>query len=413
MKIIIIGAGPGGYETAVEAAKRGIEVTLITDNALGGICLNEGCIPTKTFVRYAEENKTLPVSCLAELQNRKHEVISQLQMGIGMLLKNKLITLIEGHAVFKNDDTICVNGAKYTADKIIIATGSLSATLPIKGVERCISSKDVLELQEVPKSLCVIGGGVIGLEFANIFSLLGSEVTVLEYCKQILPRFDTDICKRVKQHLIKRGIRIETGYQVEDINNIEAEKVLLAVGRHPNIEGLGLENTTIEHSKRGIVVDDNMQTSNKNVYAIGDANARMMLAHVATFQGRRVLNHIEGKEDKIRFDVVPSAVFITPELATVGKTEEECKDEGINYKAYKSFFRANGKAVSMQETEGYFKLLADADSGMILGAHMFGVHSSDIIHEVVVLMNMYATVADLRNIIHAHPTLSEVVQSCV
>lgn len=411
MRIIIIGAGPGGYETAIDAAKRGMEVTLITDGELGGTCLNEGCIPTKTFVHYAESCK--PLTLLNELQERKREVICQLQTGIESLLRNKLITLVKGHARFVSNDTVVVDDTQYTADNIIIATGSESTILPIKGSERCLTSKEMLELTEIPKSLCVIGGGVIGLEFANIFNKLGSEVSVLEYCPQILPHFDTDLCKRVKQHLTRQGINIQVGYKVEDIDAIEADMVLMSVGRHPNVEGLGLENTSIEYSKRGIAVDGNMQTSVSGIYAIGDVNARMMLAHVATFQGRRALNHIEGKTDKIRFDIVPSAVFITPEVATVGLTEEDCKEQSIKVKTHKSFFRANGKAVSMGETDGYFKLLSDEESGRILGAHMFGAHSSDIIHEITALMNMNATIDDLHDMIHAHPTLAEVVQNCI
>ena len=417
-RIIIIGAGPGGYETAIEAAKQGIEVTLITDGPLGGTCLNEGCIPTKTLVNYA--------SCLslAEIQQKKQEVVNTLQSGIASLLKNKLITLVNGHVRFVNDNEIevetCEDQSRLSFDisssAVIIATGSISASLPIPGADKCITSREILELTEVPKSLCVIGGGVIGLEFASIFNRLGSKVTALEYAKQILPRFDTDLCKRLKQNLTKQGIEIKTDYKVEDINNIDDEVVLMAVGRRPNIENLGLENTSISFTKRGIEVDDNMQTSVKNIYAIGDVNARMMLAHVATFQGKRALNHITGKTDNIRFNIVPSAVFTVPELATVGMTEEQCKEQNIPYKTYKSFFRANGKAVSMGETEGYCKILAQVSEigeDRILGAHIFGAHSSDIIHEITVLMNLNGTLNDLKDIIHAHPTLSEVILSAI
>lgn len=408
MRIIIIGAGPGGYETAVEAVRQGLEVTLITEGPFGGTCLNEGCIPTKTFV----SSQTL-----AEAQSKRLEVITQLQNGIASLLKG--VDVIQGHAKFLSNDELQItdpegniSSLSVSGSKLIIATGSVSASLPIPGAEKCITSKEMLELTEVPESLCVIGGGVIGLEFASIFNKFGSKVTVLEYCKQVLPRFDTDLCKRLKQSLSKQGIEIKTGYQVEDINTIEAEKVLMAVGRRPNIDNLGLENTSIAYTKRGIEVDDNMLTSLPDVYAIGDVNARMMLAHVATFQGKRALNHILGKSDRIRFDIVPSAVFTTPEVATVGLTEEDCKAKEFDYKAYKSFYRANGKAVSMGETDGYCKILV-ADSGLILGAHIFGAHSSDIIHEIAALMNMNATIDDLRNIIHAHPTLSEVIQLAV
>ena len=410
MKLIIIGAGPGGYETALEAVKLGMEVTLITDGPLGGTCLNEGCIPTKTFV----SSQTL-----CEAQSRRTAVITQLQTGIAALLKK--VNVVEGHARFVSNNRIKIlpTGEEIGGAPIIIATGSKSASLPIPGAERCITSKEMLELTRVPESLCVIGGGVIGLEFASIFNRFGSKVTVLEYCKQILPRFDTDLCKRLKQSLTKLGIDINVGYQVEDINAIDAEKILMAVGRRPNTDNLGLENTTIEHSRKGIAVDDNMQTSVPGVYAIGDVNGRMMLAHVATFQGKRALNHILGLTDRIRFDIVPSVVFTTPEVATVGLTEEDCKANGIEYKACKSFYRANGKAVAMGETDGYCKIIvevhpsASSGTGKILGAHIMGAHSSDIIHEIAALMNLNATIDDLRNIIHAHPTLAEVIQQAI
>lgn len=418
-KLIIIGAGPGGYETAIEAARRDIEVTLITDGELGGTCLNEGCIPTKTFVNS---------STLDEAQQRKHIVLEQLRAGIAMLMKHKNITLINGHASFLDNHTITVGNQQFTADNIIIATGSQSAMLPIPNADKCVTSREILNLSELPQSLCIIGGGVIGLEFASIFNSFGTQVTVLEYCKQILPPFDTDLAKRLKQILSKSGINIITSAQVTGIQpeangfqvgyllndkpaQTHAQLCLMAVGRRPTVDALGLDNTTISHTPKGIIVDDNMQTSVPGVYAIGDVNAKMMLAHVATFQGKRALNHILGTTDKIRFDIVPSAVFTTPEVAMVGMTEEACKAQEINYKTYKSFFRANGKAVSMNESEGYCKLLVSNDTQRILGCHIIGSHSSDMIHEMAALMNMNATLTDLQSIIHAHPTLSEVILS--
>ncbi|MDO4803024.1 MAG: NAD(P)/FAD-dependent oxidoreductase [Prevotellaceae bacterium] len=432
-KLIIIGAGPGGYETAIEAAKRDIQVTLITDDELGGTCLNEGCIPTKTFVNS---------SSLDEAQQRKHTVIDQLKAGIAMLMKHKNITLVNGHASFLDNHTITVGDQQLTADNIIIATGSQSAMLPIPNADKCITSKEILNLSELPQSLCIIGGGVIGLEFASIFNSFGTQVTVLEYCKQILPPFDTDLAKRLKQILSKSGINIVTSAQVTGVQPIssqcqsqcqsqqlavsgmqvdyllndkpaqtQTQLCLMAVGRRPAVDSLGLENTTIKYSPKGIVVNDNMQTSVPGVYAIGDVNAKMMLAHVAIFQGKRALNHILGVTDRIRFNIVPSAVFTTPEVAMVGMTEEACKAQDINYKTYKSFFRANGKAVSMNESEGYCKLIVSNDTQHILGCHIIGAHSSDMIHEIAALMNMDATLTNLQNIIHAHPTLSEVILS--
>lgn len=420
MRILIIGAGPGGYETAAEAAKRGFEVTLVTEGPFGGTCLNEGCIPTKTLVHCE--------GTLAEAQARKAEVVAQLRAGVASLLSNKLITVVQGHAAFKDAKTVVVDGNEYTADKFIIATGSVPAVLPVPGADRpfVLDSTGILALEEVPARLCVIGGGVIGLEFASIFRKFGAEVTVVEYAKEVLPNFDSDLAKRLRLALKARGIAVETGACVTEIGDgfvryekkgetvdVPCDKVLMAVGRRPRVDDLGLEAAGVAYSRRGIAVDDNMLTNVPDIYAIGDVNARLMLAHVATFQGRRALNHIQGLPDKIRFDLVPGAVFTVPEAASVGLSEDAAKERGIAVKCLKSFYRANGKAVSMGETEGYCKWVTDAESGKILGCHLLGAHSSDLVHEATVLLNFGASVDDLKNIIHAHPTLSEVLESAV
>lgn len=441
MRIIIIGAGPGGYETAVEAAKRGIEVTLISDGPIGGTCLNEGCIPTKTFCHYAgliEEMRkaealgiaAAPAFDYSKVLERKAAVVEQLQAGIAQLMKNKLITLVEGHASLKDAHTVIVNGEEIAGDKIIIAVGSVSASLPIPGadLEGVITSREILNLPEVPRRLAVIGGGVIGLEFASIFKSFGSDVTVLEYAPTILPRFDTDLAKRLKLALGKRGIKIETAAQVTGISqvegglsvafttkageaSVEADVVLMAVGRRANLDSLNLADIGIEFTRRGITVDQNMQTSVPGVYAIGDVLGQMMLAHAATFQGLRALNHICGVSDSIDFSVIPAAVFTMPEAACVGMTEDEAKAAGVAVKCLKSQFRANGKAVSMDDTEGFCKIVVREEDGALLGCHLFGPHSADIIQEIAALLTKHATLADLQSIIHAHPTLGEVVQS--
>ena len=427
MRLLIIGGGPGGYETAVEAAKRGLEVTLISEGPLGGTCLNEGCIPTKTFCHYAElieQNLKAGLDCKPSFEaaaERKQAVVEQLRSGIDILLKN--VQVVCGKAEFKDSKTILCNGTEYTADKIIIATGSVSASLPIPGAERCLTSREILELTEVPQSLCVIGGGVIGLELASIFRSFGSEVTVLEYCPNILPRFDVDLAKRLKQSLSKRGINIEVQAQVTAIDgsrvtyvkkekeySVQACKVLMAVGRRPNTEGLNLEAAGIDYTRKGITVNDCLETSVPGIFAVGDVTGGIMLAHAATFQGLHALNHICGREDGIRFDLIPAAVFTMPEVATVGLTEEQCKERGLQVRCLKSFYRANGKAVSMDEPEGYCKLIAGMD-GTVLGAHVMGAHASDLIHEVVTLMNFGGTIEKMKSVIHAHPTLSEILQS--
>ena len=429
MRLLIIGAGPGGYETAVEAVKRGMEVTLITEGPLGGTCLNEGCIPTKTFCHYAElieQNLKAGLDCkptFAAAAERKQAVIEQLRSGIDMLLKG--VEVVQGRAQFKDSKTVTCNGVDYTADKIIIATGSVSASLPVPGAENCITSKEILEFNEVPESLCVIGGGVIGLEFASIFRSFGSEVTVLEFCPNILPRFDSDLAKRLKQSLSKRGINIEVQAQVTRIDGdtvtyikkekectVQAEKVLMAVGRRPNTDGLNLEAAGIDYTRKGITVNDRFETSVPGIYAVGDVTGGIMLAHAATYQGLHALNCICGQEDSIRFDVVPAAVFTMPEVAMVGLTEEQCKEQQLEFRCLKSFYRANGKAVSMDETDGYCKVIVGAD-GAILGAHIMGAHASDLIHEITTAINLGASLDQLQSVIHAHPTLSEVLQSAL
>lgn len=429
MRLLIIGAGPGGYETAVEASKRGLEVTLITDGPLGGTCLNEGCIPTKTFCHYAElieQNRKAGLEVMpafSAVAQRKQAVVEQLQGGIGTLLRN--VEVIRGKACFKDSRTVLCNGQEYTADRIIIATGSTSALLPVPGAGTALTSKEILDLTEVPASLCVIGGGVIGLEFASVMRSFGSEVTVLEFCPGILPRFDADLAKRLKQSLVRRGINIELQAQVTGIDGgtvtylkkgqeftVQADKVLMAVGRRPNTDGLDLEAAGIGYTRRGITVNENFETSVPGVYAVGDVTGGIMLAHAATYQGLHALNHICGQTDRIRFDLVPAAVFTMPEVASVGLTEEQCREQGLTVRCMKSFYRANGKAVSMDETDGYCKIIV-SDDGTLLGAHIMGAHASDLIHELTAVMNAGGGLEMMQSVIHAHPTLSEVLQAAI
>lgn len=421
--LLIIGAGPGGYETAVEAAKRGMKVTIINDGPLGGVCLNEGCIPTKTFCHFAGKEDFAVVAA------KKEAVVNQLRNGVAYLLKKPNITVIEGKASFKDANTVVANGKEYQAKDMIIATGSKPAKLPIPGADLpfVLDSTVVLNLKELPESICVIGGGVIGLEMASYLHRFGVEVTVLEYAPQVLPNFDDEIAKRLKQLLTRQGIKIETDARVTAIdeegfvtyqkggkeNEVVCDQVLMAVGRIPSTEGLNLEAAGIETTKKGIVTDDNMQTNVSHIYAIGDVNGKMMLAHVATFQGYRVLNHIQGKKDKIRFNLVPSAVFTVPECATVGLTEAQCDDEELDYKVCKVPFGAVGKAVAMGETDGFCKLIVDNEQRTIIGCHIMGSHASDLIQEVVTLMNLDVPIDDAADMIHAHPTLSEIIQIAI
>lgn len=442
MKLLIIGAGPGGYETALAAAKRGVEVVLVEAGPVGGTCLNEGCIPTKSFCKNAQlleqlrEAEAFGVSDLAynfdfkAVTARKNAVVEQLRGGVESLLSHKLITLVRGRASFKDPHTVVVGDEEYYADYIIIATGSVSALLPVPGadLEGILTSKEILDIEELPKKLCVIGGGVIGLEFASIFNSFSCEVTVLEYCKEILPRFDTDLAKRLKQCLGKKGIDINTQSQVLSISkegdqykvtflrkgkeeSVVADKVLMAVGRKANVDSLNLSEAGVEFGPRGVVVNEVMQTSQPHIYAVGDINGKMMLAHAAIFQGLVALDHMMGVDNDIDLSVMPAAVFTSPEAASVGKTEDECKEAGIKVKCLKSFFRANGKAVTMGETEGFCKVIVEEETGLLLGCHLFGPHSSDIVQEACALISRKSTLKQLQDIIHTHPTLTEVIQS--
>lgn len=431
--IIIIGAGPGGYETAVSAARRGLNVALIERGELGGTCLNRGCIPTKSLCRSAEVAVTVRNATdygikipngIVEVDypavaNRKNEVVRQLREGVAELLKN--VDVISGEASFISPSEVVVGGVVYSAPRIIIATGSAPSRLPIPGAELAMTSDDFLSLTELPSSVIVVGGGVIGMEFASILNAFGVAVTVVEYCKEILPPFDVEVAKRLRMSLKRRGIEIVTGACVTSIEDrykvncnvkgkdkiLEADAVLMAVGRKPVLPP-GLETLGVLVSRGAIVVNDKMEVQwaspepeGIKLYAIGDVNGRCMLAHAATAQGEVVLG------EKRDLGVVPSAVFTMPECAMVGLTEEQCIAKGLDIRVGKSTFRANGKAMSMGETDGMVKVISDARSGLLLGCHICGPHAADLIQEVATIMTAGLPATAISDAIHAHPTLGE------
>ena len=427
--IIIIGSGPGGYRTAGYALQQGKQVVIIEKAEAGGTCLNSGCIPTKCLAHDAEAN----ASDFPAAAERKRNVMNQLRQGIEQLLSAPGITLVRGEATFKDARTVTVDGIDYEADDIIIATGSSSKMPPVEGIDnpRVITSTEALNFQTLPAEIVIIGAGVIGMEFASILSRFGAKVSVIEYLKECLPVIDKDIAKRVRKQIEKlQGVTFYMDSAVKAINDNEvvfvsnkngketrlecpACPVLIATGRKPNIEGLNLEAAGVEYSPKGITVNDNMLTSVPHIYAIGDVTGRQMLAHVATFMGFRAVNAIVGKADRIRFDIMPSAIFTYPEAAAVGLTEDQCKQQGIECRALKGYYRANGKALAIDEPEGMVKLVAGAD-GRILGCTSYGAHSADIVQEVTAYMNCNATVADIAYSVHIHPTLSEILQdACV
>ena len=427
--IIIIGSGPGGYRTASYALQQGKQVVIIEKAEAGGTCLNSGCIPTKCLAHDAEAN----ASDFPAAAERKRNVMNQLRQGIEQLLSAPGITLVRGEATFKDARTVTVDGIDYEADDIIIATGSSSKMPPVEGIDnpRVITSTEALNFQTLPAEIVIIGAGVIGMEFASILSRFGAKISVIEYLKECLPVIDKDIAKRVRKQIEKlQGVTFYMDSAVKAINDNEVVfvsnkngketrlecpgcPVLIATGRKPNIEGLNLEAAGVEYSPKGITVNDNMLTSVPHIYAIGDVTGRQMLAHAATFMGFRAVNAIVGKADKIRFDIMPSAIFTYPEAAAVGLTEDQCKQQGIECRALKGYYRANGKALAIDEPEGMVKLVAGAD-GKILGCTSYGAHSADIVQEVTAYMNCNATVADIAYSVHIHPTLSEILQdACV
>ncbi len=465
--LIIIGAGPGGYETAMRAAKAGLQVVVIEKEHLGGTCLNAGCIPTKCLCHSAESLTPAPPQGRGEFSSkyleeaiaRKNEVVEKLKAGVAQLMKTPGITLVEGEARFLDSHTVTVkkmdNGQliidnEYTAANIIIATGSKTKFLPIPGAhaEGVVTSTEMLNLTTLPQRLAIIGGGVIGLEFASIFQALGSQVTVIEFCKEVLPNFDRDLAKRLRTSLKKRGIEFHTGAAAKEIGplptspcrggedtilsqqggnsggllvdfeekgkvqSVEADLVLMAVGRVANLDSLNLADVGIETTPRGIVVDEHMQTNVPGIYAIGDVNGLMQLAHAASAQGKVALTSILNEKLKMKNEklIVPSAVFTVPEAAMVGQTEEQLEEAGIEYEVHKAFYRANGKALAMEADDGLVKILTDKD-GKILGCHILGAHASDLIHEVTLAMQLGATIHDIADTIHAHPSLSEILMA--
>ncbi len=407
--LIIIGAGPGGYRAAEYAAKNGLKVVVFEGSEVGGTCLNVGCIPTKTYVHS---------STFAEARSRQAMVVPQLRAGVEGILSHPNITLVRERGQFADAHT--VNG--YTADNIIIATGSETKWLPIKGSDdpRVVDSTGLLSLDTLPQRLCIIGAGVIGMEFASVFHRFGSEVTVIEYLKECLPALDADIAKRLRKLLEKRGITFKMKTAVENVADIDADAILMATGRKPRTEGLNLDALGITLTPQGAIpVDPETFVLNSlspclpdspRIYAIGDVNGRQMLAHAAEMQAVRAVNQILGKTDGICFDIMPAAIFTEPEAACVGPTEDQLKEKGIGYVCKKAFWRANGKALAMGETEGMLKLFASQE-GVILGCHAYGAHAADIIQEVSVLMCKDTTINELADMVHIHPTLSEILKN--
>jgi dihydrolipoamide dehydrogenase len=436
-KVVILGGGPGGYVAAIRLRQLGFETTLIEKNRVGGVCLNVGCIPTKALYKSAEilnhashldsfgldfEGTVKPNA--DKIRARKNQVVDTLVSGVEKLLSSAGVEVIYGEGRLTSTNTLMVNDTVVEFDKLIIATGSSSFIPPIKGVENegVVTSTELLDFESIPEELVVVGGGVIGMEFAGIFASFGSKVTVLEAMPSILPGVDGEIVKRLKPILKKKGIEIITSAMVKEIKKdgqklivsmdgkkgtieIPGDQVLISTGRKPNIDALGLEELGMETNRKGIVVDEDFKSSIENIFAIGDVNGKWLLAHAASAQGEYVAEYIAGKNPKIG-KFVPGCVFLFPEVASVGYTEEKLKEEGIEYHVSKFMLGANGKALTMGESDGLVKVLCDSDY-KIIGVHIMGAHASDLIHEGLLACEMGMTVEELKHVIHAHPTLAE------
>lgn len=441
--IIVIGGGPGGYVAAIRAAQLGAKVCLIEKDKLGGTCLNRGCIPTKTLYRNAEILNTLKninefgitvdnySISVEEIHNRKQKVVDQLVGGIEQLLKANNVEVLRGEASFEDKNAISVklnDGTKVTrtAENVIIATGSKPAVIPIPGADLpgVYTSEEMLNFPEIPKELAVIGGGVIGMEMSCIFNAMGSKVTVLEFLPNILAQVDTDLTKRLVPSLKKKGISINTSTKVTKIEKdnegfivyaegkkgeikVEADAVLISTGRTPVTEGLNLEKIGVAFDRKGIKVDENLETSIKGIYAIGDVNGKTMLAHAASHQGLAAVNKIMEKDNHGEMDIVPNCIFIFPEISCAGLSEDEAKAKGIEYKTSKFLFGANGKALALGEPEGMVKVISSKSDNTLLGVQIMGPHASDLIHEGVLALSKHMKADEVGSIIHAHPTLSE------
>jgi dihydrolipoamide dehydrogenase len=443
--LIIIGTGPGGYVCAIRAAQLGLKVAVVEKRAThGGTCLNIGCIPSKALLHaselYAESQHSFAkMGIIAEtkidfpkLMTFKQEAIDGNTKGVDFLLKKNKVDVIRGTGKIIATGKVQVGDTVHETKNIVIATGSDVARL--KGIEidekRIVSSTGALELKEVPKSLAIIGAGVIGLELGSVYARLGAKVTVIEFLDRILPGMDSDVAKAFQRLLEKQGFSFKlaskvTGAKASAKNvsftvepaaggtaeNLDADVLLVAVGRVAYTEGLGCDEVGIVRDARSrIEVGDHYNTNVAGIYAIGDVIKGAMLAHKAEDEGIAIAELLAGQAGHVNYEVIPGVVYTSPEVASVGKTEDELKAAGVNYKAGKFLFLANGRAKANQQTDGFVKILADAKTDKVLGCHIIGQQAGELIHEVAVLMEFGGSAEDLARTCHAHPTLSEAVK---
>lgn len=444
-KVAVIGGGPGGYVAAIRAAQLGREVTLVEKENLGGTCLNVGCIPTKALLHSAElyeeakEGARYGVIAsdvkvdFAKVQERKKAVTKQLVNGVKGLLAANKVKVVNGEAAFISKDTVEVKTQKGTetikADKFIIATGSIPAKPPIPGIDskQCIDSTGALELQDVPKSMVIVGGGVIGVEIATLYSALGCQITIIEMLEEILPMMDGELTKMIRAKLAKKGVEIYTSTKVMSFKDAGAnvdvtvqmsdgstkvfsgEKALISIGRRTNTAAIGMDKAGIANDRGRITVNDKMETNVPGIYAIGDCIGQIMLAHIASAQGEVAAENALGHNSIFDSKTNPSCVYTKPEFASVGLTEEAAKAQGVEYIVGKFPLAANGKSMIMGE-DGMIKIIAGKKYKEILGAHILGPRATDLIGELALAIGMEATVDEVIAAIHAHPTVAESIK---
>ena len=446
---VVIGGGPGGYVCAIRLAQLGLKTACIESRgSLGGTCLNVGCIPSKSLLNLSEEfhkvknlsNKGIEVGevklNLDKMMKSKEKAVTVLTKGVEFLLKKNKVTYYKGVGSFKSKNEISIidtdnNETLIFSEKVIIATGSVPVALPgISFDEKIIvSSTGVLKLDKVPKKLMVVGGGYIGLEMGSVWSRLGSEVHVVEFLDHITPGMDKEISDEFMKILKKQGIKFHMQHKVEKITkknssaivstmdkdgntkDFDCDVVLVSVGRKPNTEGLNLEKIGLNlDDKNRIQTDKNFKTNLENIYAIGDVITGPMLAHKAEDEGIAVAENIAGQSGHVNYDTIPGVIYTTPEVASIGKTEEQLKESNIKYKIGKFSFMANSRAKAIDDTEGFVKILADEKTDKVLGAHLIGPHAGELIAEIGVAMEFGASSEDIARTCHAHPTFSEAVK---
>ena len=439
--VIVLGAGPGGYVAAIKAAQNNLKVAIVEKEAIGGVCLNWGCIPTKSLLKSAKVyqefmnakdygidvvDKSQITPNWSNILKRKDRIVKRLTGGVKMLLEKNKVDIFTGEGEIISNYEILINDEKIKAKNIIISTGASPILPPIEGLEEAykknflMTSKEILDIDNIPEELVIIGGGVIGLEFATIFNAFNTKVTIIEREKEILLNVDDDIRDNMLKILKKAKVEVLTESTVVKIKNnevtykdkegnsksVSASKVLLSVGMKANTESF--KKLNLKQNNKFVEINESMQTSVPNIYAIGDVTGKMMLAHVASHQGIIAVNNILGHKEKLNYDQIPSAIYSFPEIAQVGLTEKAAKTKGLDYKVSIFPLQANGKALSANEKDGFIKIIADKKYNEILGVHILADNASDLISEAVVVMKLEGTADEIAKSVHPHPTISEI-----